>query len=278
MSRFATAITAAATAASLSLAAPSRASAQQQSPSSSMREYEYTFRVSSSRNDDSPTIGTMRVSGDRGRIDIEGNKEGQFLLVTDGGRTLTVVHPDKREYEVTNAAEFERIVGTALRAVGPVVSISLESAHVAADHLGDGGAVAGRPTVRARLAQDFVVRVRAFGFGGDADHQIVTTEYWFSPGLTLMRNPLLGLMEDAEAALAQGDTAYVRVVADERNRLLGGATPLRRVVTSRGDKGKSSTQTLEITSLRATHPDPRIFEIPAGYKRGSGITWSASSR
>lgn len=274
MSRFATAL---ATAAALLAATPPRAGAQQRPQSSgAMREYEYAFRVTSSKSGERPMSGTMRVSGDRGRIDVDAERDGQFMLLTDGGRTLTVVHPDKHEYEVSDAAEFERIVGTALRSVGSLVSIRLEAAHVSSDHLGSGGMVAGRPTSHVRLTQDFTIRVGALGFAGDANRQVVTTEYWFSPGLTLMRNPLLGLIEGAEAALVQSDTAYVRVADDERRHLLGGATPLRRVVSSRGDDGKSSGQTIEITSLREAHPDASLFEIPSGYTRRSGVNWSAS--
>jgi hypothetical protein len=199
------------------------------------------------------------------------------MLLSDGGRTLTIVHPDRREYEVTDAAAFERIVGTALKTVGPIVKIELQSAHVASNHLGDGGTVAGRPTQRVRLTQDFTVRVGALGFGGDAERHVVTTDYWVSPGLTLMRNPLFGLIESGEAALVQTDNAYLKVLARERDALLEGATPLRRVVTSRDEKGTTKTHTIEITALRATTPaDARIFELPAGYKRTEGVNWLTS--
>jgi len=265
MSRLAPALVLAAVA----VAATSPASAQQKAQP--LRDYEYTFRVEN--GDERPMTGTMRVSGDRGRIDVDGAKKGEFMLLGDGGRTLTIVHPDRREYEVSDAAAFEQIVGSALRKVGPIVSIKLEAAHVATDHLGDGGRVAGLPTRRLRMTQDFTVRVGALGFGGDAERHVVTTEYWASPGLTLMRNPLLGMIESAQAALVQGDTAYGRVVGGERDALLEGATPLRRVVTAREKNGRTKTQTIEITSLHPWRADASVFEVPRGYERRSGLSW-----
>lgn len=249
---------------------------QQQKAQPPMRDYEYSFRMSGS-HDEHPTSGTMRVSGDRGRIDIDGAKEGEFMLLTDGGRTLTIVHPDRRAYEVSDAATFEHIVGRALRAAGPVLSIRLESAHVASDHLGDGGLVVGRATRHLRLTQDYTLRVGALGFGGDAERHVATTEYWVSPGLALMRNPLFALVEGAESALVQSDTAYSRIADAERDALLEGATPLRRVVTTREEHGgKTTTQTIEITSLRPARVDPAIFEVPSGYTRRAGVSWLSS--
>lgn len=255
-------------------AAPARAQ-QQQKPQPPMRDYEYSFRVIGS-HDEHPMSGTMRVSGDRGRIDIDGAKEGEFMLLTDGGRTLTIVHPERRAYEVSDAATFEHIVGRALRAV-PVLSIQLESAHVASDHLGDGGLVVGRATRHLRLTQDYTVRVGALGFGGDPERHVATTEYWVSPGLALMRNPLFALVEGAESALVQSDTAYSRIADAERDALLEGATPLRRVVTTREEHGgKTTTQTIEITSLRPARVDPAIFQLPSGYTRRAGVSWLSS--
>ena len=252
------------------------AHAQQQKAQPPMRDYEYSFRVIGS-HDEHPMSGTMRVSGDRGRIDLDGAKEGEFMLLTDGGRTLTIVHPERRAYEGSDAATFEHIVGRALRAAGPVLSIKLEAAHVASDHLGDGGIVVGRATRHVRLTQDYTIRVGALGFGGDAERHVATTEYWVSPGLALMRNPLFALVEGAESALVQSDTAYSRIADAERDALLEGATPLRRVVTTREEPGgKTTLQTIEITSLRPARVDPAIFQLPSGYTRRAGVSWLSS--
>src|SRR5687768_10677927 len=98
-------------AAVLALGVPARDAARAQSGDS----YRYAFRIETGDGD--PVRGVTHVSGGRSRIELtekSGRRSTGYLLVSEDGRTLTAVDPEKREYSETNAADFEHIVGTAM--------------------------------------------------------------------------------------------------------------------------------------------------------------------
>lgn len=244
--------------------------------------YSYDFRIES--GDDTPTVGRTHVLGDLSRIDLDGRNghDGDYLLVTDGGRTLVAVDTRKREYSMIDVASFERIARTAMKAVDRVMTLDLGDLEVTGQRLGAGERIAGRATRHGRLTQDFTVTMGVFGFNEDTRHHIVT-DYWVTDDLVLPRNPLFELFAALPAVLAQHDDDYTRRAAAGRDALVGRGTPLRIVITAvdeeRG-KGKAtgrtstpSVTTIEVTSIRTTPPDPKLFAIPQGYRKTDGFSW-----
>lgn len=214
--------------------------------------------------------GVMYVAGDRVRIEMRGGKHrgGQhdYILVTDGGRTMTVVHPDEETYSVMDARKFERIVGTAMKAVDAIVTMELADASVKGEHLGDGGTVAGVPTQQYRLTQEYAVRVGAFGQTELERHRVVT-DYWVSPDPKVPRNPIVELVMNAPTALAQADADYVRRREQTRKDLFSSA-PLR-IVSRSVDLQDNDEEVFEyeVTEIVPTRIDVRALRVPDGYRR-----------
>jgi hypothetical protein len=217
----------------------------------------YTFRTSETgdRRHDSDMTGTVRVHGGDVRIDVDhgrdDNDPGSYLLVLDNGTRMLSVHPSRHEAEEMSAAGFERIVGTSLRAVGPIVHFNVGNVAIATERLGAGGAMLGYVTQHVRLTEHYTVHITAMGFDGGEETMAVQTDYWVVPGLQLGRNPLLGLLERASAAMAQSDASFVRQEDAARAALMQGSA--LRTVT-------------EVTSLRREAQPASLFEVPAGYK------------
>jgi hypothetical protein len=258
----------------LALGSPFHAGAQR-----TAEGYRYAFRIESG-DDDGPTRGVTYALGDRSRIELldeRGRASRGYLLVTDGGRTLTSVDPDKREYSVTSADQFERIVGTAMQAVDRVMTLEVDDLDVTGRRLGAGGRVAGHETERSRLSAAFGLRIGALGFTTRQRHD-VDVEYWVAPGLDLPRNPLIELFTGLPMVLAQADGDFTTRMRVGREALVGRGTPLRVVITARevDDKGrhKEKRTTIEIAELTRGAQDPSRFQVPAGYVKRDGFNFS----
>ena len=251
-------------------AAPGAAAAQ---------DYSYAFRVTPS--DGEPFAGSVRVAGGRARIDAEGlggrRESGDYLLLHDGGRTVTVVNPRERTYSVTDARSFERIVATAMRAVNVAVSAKLDDVRVVAGPVGAGDTIAGYPTRRYRLTQEYAATVGVMGFAGAPEYHVVMTDFWVAPGLELMRNPLVEMLATSETALAQADRAFVERSAAARDRLFRGM-PLRLIVAARSvdehgrRSGKHGGSRLVVEVTRVVHGpvDRAALDVPAGFRAQHG--------
>ena len=159
----------------------------------SPRAYSYDFRLDPGGKKEKDVIhGAVRVSDGRARVDTDQrDNNGDYLLLADGGRTLYVVHPDKQTYEQHETDEFARIVGTAMRAAGPVLKFSVKDVRLDTARLGPGATVAGLHTERVQMRQHWRTSIRVMGFTKDDMMGSAVGEYWADPLLALMRNPLL---------------------------------------------------------------------------------------
>ena len=240
--------------------------------------HRYTFRMTSHHDD--PIVGTVREDGRNARIDFDNRQSGdrEYMLVRDG--QLVVVQPEDREYSVMEDSTFERIAGVGLEAASDVgvVRFRVQDARITPERLGPGDSIAGLPTRRVRLTEEFSVEVRAFGMRGDAVRMRVVTDYWVTAEPLLVHNPLIEMLSRLGSVLGQSDPAFVRQQVAARRALLPG-TPLRIVVTTwtsdrdEHDRGPE-VQTIEISDLTRTRVDPAIFRIPEGLTQREGdFSW-----
>lgn len=233
-------------------------------------DYSYQFRIAEGSHG-SPTVGTVRVHGDRTRIDVQGRgHDREYILLLDRGQRMLVVHPEKREIQQMATSDFAAIVGTAIRAVSPVVKVKLLHSEISAKSLGPGAPWEGYRTEHVRLTERYDARLRALGFDSGVEHHSVTTDYWIAPDLALRENPLARVLTTATTALAQTDPDFVRRDDAMRADILRGAL-LRAIVSvaeSENDQPLPSphiVMTLEVTDIRTGAQPANVFDIPAGY-------------
>ena len=239
--------------------------------------YRYALRMTSSDGED--VVGTVRLAGDRERIDFppgSRHDDGYFLLL-NGGHTVATVHTDRREYEMVDDTTFQRLIGAALDAMGNLVTLHLADVKIETQSLGVGDSIAGYATRRFRLLQEYSVKIGAMGFTAANQHHVVVTDFWVSPDLRLPPNPLLELLATVETALAQRNEDFVHRSAAARAALFSG-TPLKMVITSRsfdvdrGDSGRvaageHAVRTFEVTRVERASFDTSLFRIPEGFTR-----------
>ena len=240
----------------------------------------YFFRLETP--DDGPTEGVMHVAGDRARIEIHDAEDDDgtpvYLLLTNGGKTLVSVHPEHRSYSEIDADKLEGIIGTAMRAVNVVMTMDMVNSNVRGERLGDGGEVAGLPTQRYRLTQEFAMDIGAFGETERTRHRIVS-EYWVNAEQAPPRNPLVELVTTAPAALAMSNEAFMTRSARTRASLFT-AAPLKVVVrTEEWEKhGGSDSETFEyeVTRILPASIDLRALRVPEGYRRDDAKDFDVS--
>ena len=235
----------------------------------------YTFRTSETgdRSRDDDMTGTVRVHDGDVRIDVDRHRNGDdrdaYILVLDNGARMLSVHPSRHEVEEMSAAGFERIVGTSLRAVRPIVHFRVGDVAISTQRLGAGGTLLGHATDHVRLTEHYTVHITAMGFDGGDETIAVQTDYWVVPGLQLGRNPLLALLERAGTAMAQSDASFVQR-EDAARAALPQGSPLRTVsrvtTTERNGDTKETVRTTEVTSLKREAQPASLFEVPSGYK------------
>ncbi len=246
------------------------------------RGVRYTFTMTSSDDGDETSRGTVRTAGDRTRIDLQGanGKSSNWLLVTDGGQTVAIVNPQERSYTEMSADKFANIIGTAMRVVDAFLTLKVEDVTVETQRVGPGGTIAGRPTERWALVQEFVVNVGMFGKTTPQLHRVVT-DYWIARDTDMPRNPLFEMLAGAETALAQSDRDFVRLTETRRRQLPRGA-PMRIVVTSAHSEADKLTadapkvRRIEVTEYGVASVDLAALRIPAGYERkeaGKGFSF-----
>ncbi|MDP1892475.1 MAG: hypothetical protein Q8K55_16440 [Gemmatimonadaceae bacterium] len=258
------------------LAAVFASAAHAQAPTA----YTYEFRLDPGNKTGEDVIeGTVRVQGARARVDTRNrghDSDGSYFLVRDGGRVLYVVHPERGEYEVHDADAFARVVGTAMRAVGPIVRFSVHDVRLDTARLGSGAPVAGRRTQRVQLRQHWTTSIRVMGFVKEGVSGSAVGEYWADPSFPLMRNPLLDIVGTSIFALAASDESFIQNADDLKARLFRGA-PLKadiRITAADGEGDADETRLrYEVTSLRVGQVDDGALELPKGYRKTNSRTF-----
>ena len=258
------------------LAAVLASAARAQAPTA----YTYEFRLDQgSKKGENVIEGTVRVQGARARVDTRDrghDSDGSYFLVRDGGRVLYVVRPDRGEYEVHDADAFARIVGTAMRAVGPMVRFSVHDVRLDTARLGSSAPVAGRRTQRVQLRQHWTTSIRVMGFVKEGIASSAVCEYWADPSFPLMRNPLLDVVGTSLFALAASDEDFIQRSDALKASLFRGA-PLKADVriTAAAEDGDDDETRLryEVTSLRVGPVDAAALEVPKGYRKSNKLTF-----
>lgn len=237
------------------------------------KAYSYDFQLDPGGKKEKEVIqGTVRVSGSKARVDTdERDKDGSYLLLADGGKTLYVVHPNQQTYEQHETDDFARIVGTAMRAAGPVLKFSVKDVRLDTARLGAGVTVAGRHTERVQIRQHWRTSIRVMGFTKDDLMGSAVGEYWADPSMPLMRNPLLDIISTSLLALAASDEDFLEQGDAARARLFRGS-PLKADIrmTMDGSKGEDDTRLrYEVTRFAPGAGNEAELAVPKGYRRTS---------
>jgi hypothetical protein len=226
----------------------------------------YDFKIVTEGPGGSEMAGKAAVDGQNVRIDFTSGddlifKDNSVVISNDGGETLIVLDPKKKEYYELPLDEMFSALGSILKAVGPLVKISINNPKVTLRDAGPGGAIEGMPTKKYITDMSYDMNMRVMGMNNSSS-VVTQTESWvtdqLSGGLTFIQQKNLRTgIEDVDDLIKAQSTSMK-------------GFPLKAVTTSTSTakNGKSTTtkSTMTITNLArsATVPADR-FKVPAGY-------------
>jgi hypothetical protein len=188
-----------------------------------------------------------------------------YLLTTDGGKTLYLVDPEERTYMEWNLEGMLAAVGSAMESMKGLVNLEFSDARVEKLAEEPGGEVLGYPTTHYRYRTSYTTNVKIMGMKRSSSTETVqdvwTTDAFDEVGLGVwLRNE----------PPATGIEGLDELIAGEMDKVTGLPLKSRSVSTTTGQKGKqqgSSTTETEVTLIEEVSVPGETFEIPAGYTR-----------
>jgi hypothetical protein len=176
---------------------------------------------------------------------------GWFIITRDGGETLAVGVPEKKQYLRVTRDQYLRMKQAA------VVSQGLRVENPQVQPLGEdeGGKIAGFPTRQRRYKVSLTFH-RAHGLREVAQNLTVYQSFWIAPDIS-NPHPLLNMHTRQTTGIPEVDRLL------EFKDLKG--FPMKRVVELEIDGVKIGTSTVEVKEVREQPFEESVFAIPAGY-------------
>jgi len=212
----------------------------------------------------SPTKVRIDMSTTGGRAPTPFATDGPVsMIVSDSGRTITYLDSKKSEYLTFRPSEmFEE-----LQQMGEI-KMDVSGAEATVTSLGAGPAILGHPTARYRMDTGMTMTITGMG-----QQYLIkvssTTEYHYPTDLKTAFNPLMSLTGAEMLDVFGGSGKDFAAKHKAAEAKLPKAPPFRIVssttVGAQGTTTVTSSNT-EVTSVQWVSADPRIFEVPTGYK------------
>ena len=241
------------------------------------REMSYLCRVSVVTTDSKgkvtpqPTVVARTVvRGDSARADvIEGMgdfKPGVFFLTYDGGHTLYIVYPEKRQYSLVPLDSMgDAVAGAVNRGV---FKVKLDDVQAGFERVATTDSIGGFRTEQVRISRSFRVTIKVVLVKKHIKMR-ETRDMWLSPDLPRLANPLGGMYMAIGDAMSRADpvlTSRMAAIDDS----VGTATRLRvvhKLVTGDDDDPTETVTTIETLNLAPVRTDSVRFDLPAGYRK-----------
>lgn len=196
-------------------------------------------------------------------------EEGNYVVTTDGGKTLYLVNPKDKTYAEWNLDAMLQTFGNMMEAMGPMLKFQIDNVKVEELGSGPGPTMHGLPTTHSKFRTTYDMKIKVLGMGR-ANHVDSEQEIWSTRELG---DPALGiwLRKDRPTGFGELD----KLVKAEMDKVQG--FPLKTVTrtTTTGQKGKreqTTVSTTEVTELdRSASVPASTFEIPEGYTKSEAM-------
>ena len=185
------------------------------------------------------------------------------MIVTDSGRTITYLDSKNSQYMSFRPAE---MLAEAQTMGGVKMEFSNTDAKV--DNLGAGPRILGHPTLHYRVGTRVTMTIT--GMGQSQSVKIASsTEYYFPTDIKSALNPFASITGTDMMGMFGGTNKEFAAKLKAAEKMLPKAPPLRTsttaTITTDGTSRVTKSNT-EVTSVQWVNADPKVFEIPAGYK------------
>jgi hypothetical protein len=225
-----------------------------------------TYTVVTSTSQDGETY-KMRVrttvDGANARIEIlEGGpppfNSGSWMLTRDGGRTFIVVDPEHKTYSILTPKATLNDVDTRIEKQTKITNSVPEIKRVSQEA---GPELLGYVTSHAHFRTTYVVTFKLVD--SFTAHVTKEDEVWAAPALKTLS------AKDAPALSAGAQMGIDPLAGNLEFRQLG--FPLKRITETRSESVDGTVEkivtNMEVTDLKEGPVEPKIFELPANFKK-----------
>ncbi len=208
------------------------------------------------------------VEGENARIEFKGGtpmptvEAGDYIVSTDGGKTLILVHPKDRTWSTFDIEAMLGAAGNIMHAMGGMMKMKIEDKKVDSKPPVDGGKIAGYPTKKYVFDTAYTLTMSMLGMKHRM-HNVTHEEIWTT---TALKAPGFGAWLTKKPQKT-GYPELDELIAMAMHDVDG--IPLKQVtettVTDSKGKTQRSVQTMQVTAVDETRIEPAMFTVPAGY-------------
>lgn len=238
------------------------------SPAPAQAAIHYKADTVTSGQQNSSTTVEAWVDGEKAKVlfldsDQPMLSKNEYLLTTDGGKTLYLVDPDDKTYMQWDLQAMLQMFGNVMEGMKGIVNLDFSDPQV--EKLVDepGGSLLGYPTTHTKYRTTYTTSLKIMGMKRSSTTETVQ-ELWTTDAF---HDAALGvwLRTDPPSTGIEGLDKLIQSSMEQTKGL-----PLKSVIvsTTTGQKGKRETTTrteTEVTLLEKTSVPDSTFEIPAGY-------------
>lgn len=218
--------------------------------------------------------GHIVGSGSKARIDISTSSgvaptpmatDGTVsMIVSDSGKTITYLDAKNSQYMNFRPGD---MLAQAQEMGSVKMEVSGTEASVA--NLGAGPTILGHPTLHYRMITGMTMTITAMGQQQQSVKIASTTDHYFPTDIKSAFNPFASMTGTDMANMFGGSSKAFSDKLKAAEAKLPKAPPLRTsttaTVTTQGVTRVTKSNT-EVTSVQWVNADPKVFEIPDGYK------------
>ena len=231
--------------------------------------YEATTRTEGDTRGAAMTMAVKAwVSGEQAKVEFTQSDnpfmaQGNYLLTTDGGKTLYLVNPSEKTYTQWDLEKMMGMAGGMMKMARGIMHMTFSDPKV--EKLGeeDGGTLLGMPTTHYTYRTSYSVETKILGMRHKSD-MVNTENIWATDA---MSEAALGVWL-RKTPPKTGDEQLDKLVAAEVGKIKGFPLKQVTVATTTDSKGKTATNTttMEVTALEKQAMPDGTFVLPAGYR------------
>lgn len=184
---------------------------------------------------------------------------GTYAVTPDAGQTLYLVNPSEKAYSKWDLKDMAGLAGGAMK----MMNMKISGAKVETLLEEDGGKILGYPTTHYRFRTSYATEMNFMGMN-QSTKTVQEEDVWATAALD---DQALGFWMKKQD-IRTGDEELDRMMKGTMDQVKG--FPLRRTVATTTEDGAGTRQTVkmtaEVTALKESTPDAKLFEIPAGYR------------
>jgi hypothetical protein len=223
-------------------------------------------------------LAHVQVANGKSRVDVADGyflgiwlSPGDYLIVSDSGRTMVLVNPSNKLYAPVDLAQMQQGGNSFANAFGGMMGVQASNVKVEATALGSDKLPQGMAT-KYRITEDYTVTIAVMGMDATTTNHS-TTDLWYLPASTSIVSPFGVPIKKEDPTTGFYGPDYAKQMTAAKAKLPAGM-PIKivasTVTTDVKGNHASNTTTWEFTNIAQAPVADNAFDVPAGFTQFTG--------